>query len=134
MTDSSLNLLIAKAGKIVGSEYALAKQLGVTHQRITAWKSGDQTCTPADRARIADFAREDAVQELVRATIASATGTKREQLQRAMGKRLQATGEAARSTGVHVISLISGLALTGSWSDIPRCIKRKHSTDFVFVK
>lgn len=117
--NQSLILLIAKAGQIVGSEYRLAKELGINQQVISAWKAGTRTCTPADRARLAGFAGEDAVQELVRATIESASGTKKEQLQALMGKWLHETGEALVSIGVAVTSLIFAANL----ADIPRCIE-----------
>ena len=119
-TDSSLILLIEKAAAIVGSEYKLAQQLGIPPQTVSGWKAGRRTCTPADRARIAGFAREDAVQELVRATIEAAKGTKREQLQRVLGKLLHQTGAAAHTAVLTIASLASGLALI----DVPRCIKR----------
>ncbi len=117
-SNESLNLLIAKAGAIVGSEYKLAKALGVPQTHISAWKSGTRTCTPADRARLAGFAREDAVQELVRATIEAAKGTKREQLQRVLGKLSHQTGAALHGAVLGLISLTFGLTIL----DVPRCI------------
>lgn len=118
-TDDRLILLIAKAAAIVGSEYKLAQELKLPPQTITGWKAGRRTCTPADRARIAGFAREDAVQELVRATIEAAKGTKREQLQKVLGKLSLQTGAALHSAVLTVASLAFGLALI----DVPRCIK-----------
>ena len=82
----SVRILIEKAGLICGSEYKLAKAMGIPPQHITNWKAGDRTCTPADRARLAGFAREDAVQELVRATIEASKGIKQEQLKQVLGK------------------------------------------------
>lgn len=115
----SLNLLIAKAGAIAGSEYKLAKAMGIPQQHISAWKSGVKNCTPPDRARLAGFAREDAVQELVRSTLEQTAGTLRgEQLMRVLGKQLQATGAALHTVLLAVVSLISGWNLI----DIPRCI------------
>lgn len=119
-TDASLILLIEKAAAIVGSETKLARALNVPQPHVSAWKSGNRTCTPADRARLAGFAREDAIQELVRATIESAKGTKREQLKRVLGKLSRQTGGALGSAALGVISLTFGMNIT----DIPRCIKR----------
>jgi DNA-binding transcriptional regulator YdaS (Cro superfamily) len=118
-TNERLILLITKAGAIVGSEYKLAKELGIPQSHLSMWKSGTKTCTASDRARLAGFAREDAVQELVRATIEAAKGTKREQLQRVLGKLSLQTGAAVHSAVLTVASLTFGLAMT----DVPRCIK-----------
>lgn len=118
-TDDRLNFLIEKAGSIVGSEYKLAKELGIDQQTISGWKAGRRTCTPADRARLAGFAKEDALQELVRATIDAAKGTKRDQLIRVLGKRLRQTGEGLHSLAVGLVSLTFGMSL----ADLPRCIK-----------
>lgn len=119
--NASLNLLIAKAGAIAGSEYKLAKAMGIPQSHISAWKSGVKTCTPPDRARLAGFAREDATQELVRSTLEQTAGTLRgEQLMRVLGKRLQATGEAFATVLLGLASLTYGIQIL----DIPRCIKR----------
>ena len=117
-TDERLIFLIEKAASIVGSEYRLAKELGIPPQTITGWKAGRRTCTPGDKARLAGFANEDALQELARATIDAAKGTKREQLKRVLGKRLHQTGGALHSVAVSLASLIYGISLF----DVPRCI------------
>lgn len=77
----SLIKLIEKAAAVVGNETELARALGTAQPNVSAWKAGTRTCTPADRARLAGFAREDPVKELVSATIETAKGTKREQLE-----------------------------------------------------
>lgn len=118
---TDLRKLIEKAGKTIGSEYKLAKALGVPQSHLSAWKSGAKTCTPSDRARLAGFAQEDAVQELVRATIEAAKGTKREQLQRVLGKLLHQTGGVLNSVGVALITATLAMGFT----DVPRCIKRR---------
>ncbi len=119
--NQSVNELITKAGLICGSEYKLAQAMGLPQQVLSMWKSGARTCTPADRARLAGFAREDAVQELVRATIEGAKGVKREQLLRVLGKLSPQTGAA------HVIGLLSMTSLIfGSMRlDVLRCIKSR---------
>lgn len=118
-TDPSLNSLIAKAASIVGSEYRLAKELGIPQTHISAWKSGERNCVPSDRARLAGFAREDAVQELVRSTIDSAKGLKRVQLQQVLGKLLHQTGEAT----VTVLAGLASLIYSAAQFDLLRCIK-----------
>ncbi len=118
-TNDSLVSLIAKAGAIAGSEYKLAKAMGVPQQTLSNWKAGSRTCTPPDRARLAGFAREDAVQELVRSTLEQTAGTLRgEQLARVLGKQLRATGAALHTVLLSLASLTFGTAML----DIPRCI------------
>lgn len=120
--DDPLNLLIAKAGAIAGTEYKLAKAMGLPQQVLTDWKAGRRKCTPPDRARLAGFAREDAVQELVRATLDQTAGTLRgEQLMRVLGKASRATGGALHTVLLGMASLIYGM----QWADIPLCIKGK---------
>jgi DNA-binding transcriptional regulator YdaS (Cro superfamily) len=121
--NESLILLIAKAAAIAGSEYKLAQALDLPPQTITGWKAGRRTCVPADRARLAAMAQEDAVQELVRATIASTEGTLRgEQLATVLGKWLRATGEAKGSVWLGLTSLIYGTATSDANLDVLRCI------------
>lgn len=123
-TNEPVKILIEKAGLICGSEYKLAKAMSIPQQVLSMWKSGVRTCTPGDRARLAGFAREDAVQELVRATIEQAKGTKREQLQQVLGKWSRQTGGAVVSGVLSLASLAFGLAMLG---DIPRCIKSNET-------
>ena len=118
--NNEVKTLIDKAAAITGSEYKLAKALGIPPQTITGWKAGRRACTPGDRARLAGFAREDAVQELVRATIESAKGVKREQLERVLGKRLHQTGEALVTGLLSLASLTYGTLIL----ELPRCIFR----------
>lgn len=81
--------LIQKAATVVGNEAELARVLGVPQPEISMWKSGARGCTAADRARLAGIAREDAVQELVRATLEKYDGSRRgEQLRQLLGKSL----------------------------------------------
>lgn len=120
--DQSLINLIEKAGNAVGSEYKLAKAMGIPQAHISNWKSGLRNCTPADRARLAGFAQEDAVQELVRATINSAKGLKHEQLMAVLGRSLRATGATSVTALLLVASLGSLIEQSGGY--FIRCIER----------
>lgn len=122
MSTDNVRELIKRAAKQAGSEYKLAKMLGVAQQRITNWKDEDGiTCSPADRARLAAIAGEDAVQELVRATLEKHEGTLRgEQLRQVLGKRLQAIGGAS-TTGAAVALSLASLTATSS-AQLLRCL------------
>jgi hypothetical protein len=115
---TEIRQLIEKAGKAVGSEYKLAKAMEVPQHHLSSWKAGTRTCTPADRARLAGFAQEDAIQELVRATIENAKGKKREQLMAVLGKLSHQTGGALHGVMLALTSLAFGATLL----DVPRCI------------
>lgn len=119
---TDLRKLVEKAGKTIGSEYKLAKMLGVPQSLVSAWKSGDKPCSPADRVRLAGVANEDAIQELVRATIDSAKGElRRQQLRELLGKLLRPTGGVVHSLVLMATSLTFGMMTL----DLPRCIKRR---------
>ena len=127
-TIEPLILLIEKAGAIAGSEYKLAKATGIPQQTLSGWKAGRRRCTPPDRARLAGFAKEDAVQELVRSTLEDTAGTLRgEQLMRVLGKASRVTGEAT-------VTVLLGLVNLTFWTeklDVLRCIKSKmHNQRF----
>lgn len=106
MTEIYVRTLIDKAAERTGSAYRLAKELGVASSQVYDWRDGRTNCSPADRARIAAFAGEDALQELVRATLDNAKGaTRKAQLEQALGKRLQAIGGVI-ATALVAFSLI----------------------------
>lgn len=115
----TVKTLIDKAAEKVGSRYALAKSLGVNASQIYDWEDGRKPCSPADRARLAGFAGEDAVQELVRATLEKTEGTLRgEQLRQVLGKWLHQTGAALHGVVLGLVSLSFGMTMF----DLPRCI------------
>lgn len=121
--ESQVKTLIEKAVVNVGSEAKLARALGIPQTHVTMWKSGVRTCTPPDRARLAGFAGEDATQELVRATIEQSTGTRREQLEKVLGKLLRPTGAVAHTVALGLGSLIFGLmAPSSAHAYLIRCI------------
>jgi transcriptional regulator with XRE-family HTH domain len=113
--NEQLNLLIDKASSIAGNDSALARELGVSRQRISNWRHGQDTCTPEDQALIAEIAGMDAMTVLARAMVAKHEGTRKgEMLMRALGKTLAATGAAAGSAGAHAGELFGTIpALDG---------------------
>lgn len=116
----SVKTLIDKAAVKVGNRHKLHILLGTSKSQIYEWESGAKRCSPADRARLADLAGEDALQELVRATLEETAGTTRgEQLKAVLGKLLRQTGEGVN---IAVLGLFS-LAIGTAFFDIPRCIK-----------
>ena len=121
--NNELQTLIDKAGRLVGNERKLSIALGIPQTHISMWKSGKKACTPPDRARLAALANEDAVQELVRATLANTAGTLRgDQLQTVLGKWLRATGGAAGGVLLSLHNLDFGTAWSGAPGDLLRCI------------
>ena len=115
----TVKILIDKASEKVGTRYKLAQMLGVSASTIYDWEEARKTCSPADRARLAGMAGEDAVQELVRATLEKTAGTKRgEQLERLLGKWSHQTGAVVNSVLLSLVSLSFGLMNF----DLLRCI------------
>ena len=114
--------LIDRAAEKVGNRHKLAKILQCTVSQVYDWRSGTKRCSAADRARLANLAGDDALQELVRATLEETAGTARgDQLQRVLGKSLHQTGAALHSALLGLATFVYGMA----WSvgiDIPRCI------------
>lgn len=116
-----VHTLITRAGQKAGSEYKLAKMLGVDQQTVNSWKTGRQTCTAPDRARVAAVAGEDALQELVRATLEKYEGTKRgDQLRAILGKSLHQTGVA---TVTGLLGLLSAVCSMAGISHFIRCVE-----------
>lgn len=104
-----LKILIDRAASIVGSDYKIAKQLGIPQGHVSDWRHGRRTCTPADQALLAHMAGLDPVQTLARATVYQYEGKKKgDALMKALGKASRLTGAAAGFVGA-VALLISGL-------------------------
>lgn len=121
----SVHSLIDKAAKAVGNRHKLAKILQCTVSQVYDWHSGTKKCSAADRARLANLAGEDALQELVRATLEETEGTPRgDQLMRVLGKSSRQTGAALHSVMLALGTFAYGMA----WSvgtDVLRCINRQ---------
>lgn len=123
----SLNKMIAKAVLSAGSKSKLARALGVSPQSLNGWMTGFRVCVPEDRARIAAFAQEDALQELVRALLEKHAGTFRgEQLKAVLGKLPPATGEVSVGESAEAASPTFSRKIP---YDFPRCIKRRVITN-----
>lgn len=106
MTQESVKSLIERAGQKVGSVNKLAKVLGAPSSQVYDWRDGRAPCSAADRARIAAFAGEDPVQELVRATLENARGeVRQQQLQQILGKSLRAIGAVLAGVSLALVSL-----------------------------
>lgn len=100
-----LNLLIDKAKLIAESDYKLAKMMGVAQPVIPMWRSGKRTCSPADRAILAGIAGDDAVQELVKATLEKEKGTRRGALLgELLGQRAEQVIEESQAAAVAGLS------------------------------
>lgn len=118
---SQLNLLIDKASAIAGSDYKLAKHLGIPGQHVSAWRHGKRTATPEDQALLAALAGLDATQVLARAMVEKHEGTRKgDMLMRALGKALLATGVAASSAGVSAQEIFGPMGRTIGY--FVRCI------------
>lgn len=85
-----LNVLIEQAAAIAGSEYKVAKALGVTPQQVCDWKAGRRTCSPEDRALLAEVAGVDPIAEIAEALAERWEGKpKGERLRELFARRLQ---------------------------------------------
>ena len=103
-----LGQLLDKAKEQTGSDYATAKALEVSRQRISDWRNGHQSCSPEDVAQLAGLAGLEAEKWLARAVIAKYEGTaKGDRLYKALGKALAATGVAITSSGAHAHQICS---------------------------
>lgn len=120
----SAKTLIDKAAEKVGNRHKLAKLLGCTVSQVYDWHAGTKRCSPADRARLAAISGDDAVQELVRATLEETAGTTRgDQLRQVLGKWSRQTGGVLNSAVLGLVSLGFGMMAF----DLPRCIKSKET-------
>lgn len=106
----TVQVLIDKAAKVCGTRYKLAQQLGVTASTVYDWERGTKPCSPADRARLAGFAGDDAVQELVRATLETARGEVRK---RQLAQLLEKSSRAIGAVLATVVLALSSLTFSG---------------------
>lgn len=86
-------MLIARAAENLGSEYQVAKAMEVTPQRLSNWKTGQQTCTAEDRALLADMAGVDPIPEIAEALLERVAGKPKEaRLRDVLKSRLNLVG------------------------------------------
>lgn len=74
-----LQKLIDHASSIAGSDYRLAKSIGVSRQAISDWKHGRKPCPIETRAELAGIAGFDALGEVVEAMLEKHRGTPKEE-------------------------------------------------------
>lgn len=103
-----LNTLIDKASERATSDYKLAKMLGVARQTVSHWRHNRKTCPVADQTLMASIAGLDAQAWAARAIVAQYEGTaKGDQLYKALGKSLLATGGVIVSSGASARQIFS---------------------------
>ncbi len=101
-----LILLIDKAAAIAGSDYKLAKQLGIGRQTVSNWRHHQAPCPVEMQALLAHIAGLDPISELARAVVRKHEGTaKGDALMKALGKALLATGAALGSAGASALPI-----------------------------
>ena len=69
-----LEKLIETASTIAGSQSKLARMLDTDANIVTAWKTGRRTCSPEDRALLADIAGVDPIEEIAEALMERCEG------------------------------------------------------------
>jgi len=107
--------LIDLASNAAGSDYKLAKELGVSRGNISDWRNGRRPCPAGDVALMADLAGMDPEAWGIRAIVAQYEGTaKGERIARVLGKALLVTGAVIGS---------SGASAAEAWFYFIRCIK-----------
>lgn len=112
-TEAYVQALVDKAAEKAGNRHALAVLLGIQPSKVYGWHAGTAPISPADRARLAAVAGDDAVQELVRATIEQAPGDRRrEQLMQVFSTSSRLTGAVLRTAVLAVFSAICWTAPT----------------------
>lgn len=123
MEKSQLNLLIDKAAAIAGSDYRLAKNLGVPRQHVSNWRAGCRPCPIGEIVLMADIAGLRPDEWLAREIVAKHEGTEKgARLTEALKKVWEVTGEAVVLYGKSVLMLVC--LIDPMRGDFIRCIKR----------
>lgn len=103
-----LSQLIENTAEKAGSEYKLAKLIGVPQQNLSAWKHGRKSCPVADQVLMAEVAGLKAEEWAARAIVAQYEGTEKgDKLFRALGKTLAPIGAALASFGASARPIFS---------------------------
>jgi len=131
--------LIDKAHLIAGSDYRLAKQIGVTPQTVSNWRHGEKPCPPADVALIAEVVGLDPQEWLARATLWKYEGTaKGDKLNKALGKTSAAITAVLASGGAAAVAIFETIPLgnVSEWviscSTMYRLVKFKTPLSITF--
>ncbi len=102
--------LLDAAIQKTGSEYQLAKEIGVNRSQISNWKSGYSKCSPEDAALIAGIAGLNPEEWMARMAVAKHEGTaKGEKLKSVLKKALLATGGAIATSTASAATLSAKL-------------------------
>lgn len=109
MQHDELSQLIELAAKKLGSKTEVARELGVSPQRLHDWKTGFRPCPIENVAILADMAGLPPEIWLARAALWTHEGTpKGERLQRALGKYARVIGAALALC----LALVAGMQAT----------------------
>jgi DNA-binding transcriptional regulator YdaS (Cro superfamily) len=86
-----VKVLIDAASKMCGGKAALARELGVEPQKVSAWYAGREAVPIPHRGAMADIAGRSAASEIAEAIMERSEGKPfAERLRRALGKSLAA--------------------------------------------
>lgn len=114
--------LIDHGKSIAGSDYKLAKLIGVTPQAISNWRHGEKPCPPGDVALIAAVAGLNPQEWLARATLWKYEGTdKGDRLMKVLGKASLATIGVIASSGASAAAIFGSAALDTLQSWLVAC-------------
>lgn len=72
-----LDGLINDANSIMGSDKALAAELGVSKTVLSDWRHGRKRCSPEDQILMAEIGGQDTIKASIRAIIERYAGTKK---------------------------------------------------------
>lgn len=103
-----LDQLLDRAKANAGSDYALAKMIGVSRMTVSNWRHGKKPCSAPDVALLAEVAGLEPDKWLARAVVSQHEGTpKGEKLLKALGKGLLVTGAVIASSGASAAVICS---------------------------
>ena len=103
-----LNILIDAASSIAGNDAKLAAALGQHRSKVSDWRKGRQACPPEMQVLMAALAGFDPQATAARALVEKHEGTPLgDQLMRALGKALRATGAALGFAGASALAIYS---------------------------
>ena len=111
MKHDELIALMDKAVAMAGSDYKVAKAIGVTPQVVSDWRHERRNAQPEDIALLAGLAGLNAEQWAMRALVEKHEGTaKGDRLMKVLGKALLATGATVASAGASAAAIFGSTA------------------------